>query len=215
METTLQQVQTFIRDTLSFFRSHIASLAIIVIPYALMSEVVHRLVIKSMSSANQLYAGVMTELVLYPIIHSVLILYVAAVVAGQHRSIGECYSYSVPFWPRMLLLTLLSTIAIMAGLSLFIIPGIIIMIRLALSDMYCMLEGASVSESIRKSFTASSSRTWVILVGLAILFPIVTMSSIALAQLSAGINSSLLSMPITILQALLQTLYPHLSVSSV
>ncbi|WP_281648037.1 YciC family protein [Parendozoicomonas sp. Alg238-R29] len=208
MQTTPQQVQIYLRDTLTFFRSHISTLAVIILPYALLSELVHRLVIKSLTEADQLYAGLMTELALYPIVHSVLILFIAAVIGGQQRSIGECYRYSVPFWPRMLLLTLLSTLAIMAGLSLFILPGIIVMIRLALSDMYCMLEGTSVTESIRRSFITSSSVTWVIFLGLAILFPTVTMFSIALAQFSAGMDNPAISVVVTSFQALLQTLYP-------
>ncbi|MTI12350.1 YciC family protein [Sansalvadorimonas verongulae] len=208
METTLQQVQSYLRDTFTFFRSNMASLALIVIPYALLSEVLLRLVVRSMPMGEQLYAGVITELALYPIVHSVLILYMAAVIGGQRRSVGECYTYSVSFWPRMMLLTMLSTIAIMAGLSLFVIPGLIIVVRLSLSDMYCMLERTSVTDSIRKSLLHTGSRTWVIFLGLAFLFPMVTMASLVMAQASANLNNPLISVIITMVQALLQTLYP-------
>ncbi|MCL6271570.1 hypothetical protein M3P05_16765 [Sansalvadorimonas sp. 2012CJ34-2] len=207
MLTTSQKVQGYLQDTLRFFRANIGSLALLALPYAVLSEAFQLFVLSSAKGPNLVGMSLMAELTLYPIFQSALIIFIGSAISGNIRPFGQCYSISAAYWPRMLLLTLLSTIATMGGFFLFIVPGLFIMVRLALSDMFCMVENRSVADSIRLSVAASQKVSWVIFLGLALLFPTVTIISIGLSQATASIANPVLGFMVAAVQALLNTLY--------
>ncbi len=207
MPTQFQQVQGYLRDTLIFFRSHIASLAMLALPYAILSELANYFYLSPMEDANnKVMAGMMVEMLISPIYQSAIILYIAAALGGQQRTAVACYQHSVRYWPAMLMLTLITTCAAMAGLSLFVLPGVYILVRLCLCDMFCIMEQRSVVDSLKMSFNATAPFTWIIFLGLLILFPGITTITMMLGQLSVGVNNSLATLPITLVQALLQSL---------
>ena len=207
MQTTPQQVQTYLRDTLNFFRAHLKTLAVLVLPYVVASELVNQFYVRQLDAGNRMVSGLMVEMILHPILQSVLILFLAAAIGGHQKSVKDCYQYSVQYWPRMLVLTILSTLGIMSGLSLFIVPGIYLMIRLTMADMFLVLENQNVVASLRSSFAATVPATWLIFLGLAMLFPGVTALSLGLSHISHSLGNPLTSLVISMVQAVLNTLY--------
>ncbi len=207
MQTTPQQVQGYLQDTLRFFRAHMGSLTLLALPYALASELLQMFVLSSAKGSELVAQSLLAELIIYPIFQSALIVFIGSTINGQNRSFSQCYTLSAPYWPRMLLLTLITTLGVMGGFSLFILPGLFLMVRLALSDMYCMIENRPVVESIRLSVQGSQPVSWVIFLGLAMLFPAITLASIALSQTAVSVGNPLFTFVISLMQALLNTLY--------
>lgn len=81
------------------------------------------------------------------------------------------------FW-RMFLLNILATLSVIGGLLLFIVPGIIIAMRLSLSTYYLVDQNLSVMEAYKASWHATRGhlgKLWGIIgVGLLMLLPVFT-----------------------------------------
>ncbi|CAM3567060.1 YciC family protein [Parendozoicomonas haliclonae] len=207
MQTTPALVHSYLQDTLRFFRGNLKNLALIVLPYALVSELVYRFYILGLPKEQQLFSGFMVEIILFPILQTVVVLYMAAAVSGHQRGPLQCYQHSVQFWPRMLMLSIVTTLAVMAGLSLFIVPGIYLLVRLCLSEMFCILDRQSLFEGMRSSFGATVPVTWVIFLGLVILFPGITAITLGLAQMVGATDTPLVSIAVGVVQGVLRSLY--------
>ncbi len=201
------QVRNYLSDTLTFFRSHLTSLFLIVLPYALLSELALHFYIQKQEAQQQLIAVFFVEMILFPILQTVIVLYMAAAVSGQRRSPLQCYSFSVQFWPRMLLLSVFTMVTVISGLSLFIVPGIYLLIRFSLSEMFCIIERQSLIASISSSFSATVPVTWVIVIGLGILFPAITATTLVISKMAHNIDLPLASFAATAVQGVLRSLY--------
>jgi hypothetical protein len=73
------------------------------------------------------------------------------------------------FWPMMGLL-LLSQLGIVAGLGLFVVPGLIFWVRWLLAGPILVAEGRGVFDSFGKSWAETSANAWLIFQALALVF---------------------------------------------
>ncbi len=208
MQKTLAPVAVYINDAITFFKNNIGSLALLVLPYAVLNELAMLFYIKGQNVNEQLISILLLELLLFPILRTGVILFCAARVSGHSRSVWQCYSYSVQFWPRMLLLTVFVMASTTAGLFLFFIPGIFLLIRFSLSEMFCILGNNSLLRSINLSFVATGSPWgWLILKGLLILFPIITGITLLTSNVIVALDIPLLTPMLTLLLSVLRCLY--------
>ncbi|AIJ09951.1 MULTISPECIES: YciC family protein [Edwardsiella] len=74
---------------------------------------------------------------------------------GVRLSALRAIGLSAPMLPRLLLLMLLCTLMVQLGITLFILPGIILAVGLALSPMIMTTERCGVIAAIRSSFRLS------------------------------------------------------------
>ncbi|MNE12724.1 hypothetical protein D3C80_1055390 [compost metagenome] len=63
-------------------------------------------------------------------------------------------------WPSFALMVMLSSLLIMAGAALFIIPGIWVMIHLVFAEYVLVLRGLAPIEAMRESFKLSTGNFW-------------------------------------------------------
>ncbi|ACR68865.1 UPF0259 family protein [Edwardsiella ictaluri] len=75
--------------------------------------------------------------------------------SGIRLSALRAIGLSAPMLPRLLLLMLLCTLMVQLGITLFILPGIILTVGLALSPMIMTTEHCGVIATIRSSFRLS------------------------------------------------------------
>ncbi|OUR70071.1 hypothetical protein A9Q77_07790 [Marinomonas sp. 42_23_T18] len=101
----------------------------------------------------------------YPTYQAALIFYIASTISGNTLSREECYKLSVKPWLPLMLLTVISTGAVMAGLMLFILPALFVMARLAFSEFYCVLNNKNPIASFSASWEATKEKQWVIFGG--------------------------------------------------
>ena len=84
-----------------------------------------------------------------------MLVLIAQASNGARLSALRAIGLSAPMLPRLLLLMLLCTLMVQLGITLFILPGIILAVGLALSPMIMTAEQCGVIKAIRSSFRLS------------------------------------------------------------
>ena len=74
---------------------------------------------------------------------------------GREVSLGEAFSKGTPFLPRLIVLSFVTSIMIVLGLLLFIVPGIILLRRYYLASYYLVDQNLSISEAMNRSAAES------------------------------------------------------------
>jgi hypothetical protein len=86
---------------------------------------------------------------------------------GQHPSFGGAMAIGANSWGRMWWTRFLTGLALILGLLLLVIPGIYLLVRLALVEPVVVCERVSGSSAMRRSFELTKGRFWqVFLLGL-------------------------------------------------
>lgn len=93
----------------------------------------------------------LVSLLFYPLYSAALILYLDTRSNGQMIAKRDLFARAVQLWPALALLILISSLLIMAGLALFIFPGVWIMVNLVFAEYLLVLRGLPVIESMRTS----------------------------------------------------------------
>ncbi|MGH1487039.1 MAG: YciC family protein [Cellvibrionaceae bacterium] len=131
------------------------------------------------------------NLAIYPIYQGAFILYLASALKNSYLGKNEYYNLSKKIWPTLLIVYITKSLAISLGLLLFIVPGLILAVRLSYAEIYCVLSKSNLNESINRSFKETNDHQLVILSGLLIIL-LVGMSIIFLIQglLKSGIGEN-------------------------
>src|SRR5439155_4315972 len=91
-------------------------------------------------------------------------------LSGGLPAFGSALSSGVGAWGRMWWTRFLSALALIVGLLLLVIPGIYLLVRLALVEPIVVCERVSGSTAMRRSFDLTRGRFWqVFRLGLALL----------------------------------------------
>jgi hypothetical protein len=137
-----------------FFSSHnLAAIARLTLPLLLIEAVAQAILAAQLGEdANPAY-GVLLGILFYPLYAAPLILFLHARSNGQTPGSAQLFAAGLQLWPSFALMTGLSTLAIMLGLSLFIVPGIWIMMRLAFSELILVLRQEPPLRALQASFT--------------------------------------------------------------
>jgi hypothetical protein len=114
---------------------------------ALLTQLLYRQLGEQASPAY----GMLVSLLLYPLYSAALILYLDTRTQGQDILKRNLFARALQLWPQLALLIMISTLLIMAGLALFVFPGIWIMINLVFAEYLLVLRGLPVVQSMRES----------------------------------------------------------------
>uniref|UniRef100_UPI002405AC67 YciC family protein n=1 Tax=Pseudomonas viridiflava TaxID=33069 RepID=UPI002405AC67 len=74
------------------------------------------------------------------------------------------WAMALAMWPRFALLTAVSTLLILLGLSLYFLPGLWLMVVLAFAEYLLVLRGMSALEAMKESLRLTRGHFWRILV---------------------------------------------------
>jgi hypothetical protein len=154
---------TIIQDSLYFFRRNFASILTLCLPLVILEALTKQLMGSAAgdgSASWQLLIG----LLFYPLYTGALILFLDAKTRGEEPAKRNLLAATLRMWPTFAVLTALSTLLIMAGLSLFIVPGVWVMIKLVFSEYLLVLRGLGPLEAMRESFKMSKGHVVRILV---------------------------------------------------
>lgn len=177
----------YLRQSLFFFRTHLARLAMIQLPFLLLVTLVQHQLMQgaddTAKAANSLFFSAALDLMLMPIYWGATLLYMQSVLRNRPLSVSQAISLSFGCWSRLLLTYILTALAVSTGLLMFILPGIYIGVRLAFAEFYCVMEGKGPLESIRASWNSSAEFFWPLLQGLALIFSILLLAEVMIGQL--------------------------------
>ncbi|HXR01803.1 MAG TPA: YciC family protein [Pseudomonas sp.] len=142
---------TIIQDSLYFFRRNFASILTLCLPLVILEALTKQL-LGSAASDSPASWQLLIGLLFYPLYTGALILFMDAKSRNEVPATRNLLAAALRMWPTFAVLTALSTLLIMAGLSLFIIPGVWVMIKLVFSEYLLVLRGLGPLDAMRESF---------------------------------------------------------------
>lgn len=140
-----------LRDSLYFFRRHLASILQLCLPLVVLEALCSQLLYRELGEQASPAYGMLVSLLFYPLYSAALILYLDTRSNGDAIAKRNLFARAVQLWPALALLILISSLLIMAGLMLFIFPGVWIMVNLVFAEYLLVLRGLPVVESMRTS----------------------------------------------------------------
>lgn len=163
---------TILRDTWYFFSRHLGTLLPLCLPWIVLESLTQQQL--SLAAQSQQFApwGMAAGLVFYPIYTASLLLYLIDFGEERRRSVGELWRAALRLWPAFALLSALSSLLIVIGFSLMILPGIYVMIKLAFAEVLLVKRGLRPLDAMRESFRLTGGHFFLLLTTvLAILAP--------------------------------------------
>lgn len=140
-----------LRDSLYFFRRHLVSILQLCLPLVVLEVLCTQLLYNQLGDKASPAYGMLVSLLFYPLYSAALILYLDTRSNGNAIAKRNLFARAVQLWPALALLILISSLLIMAGLMLFIFPGVWIMVNLVFAEYLLVLRGLPVVESMRTS----------------------------------------------------------------
>lgn len=152
-----------LRDAWFFFSHNLPTIVRLCLPLVVLEALVQQLVIARVGVESAAVYGILVGLLFYPLYTGALILFLDARSNGETPTVRNLLAASLSLWPRFALLAGISTLAIMLGASLFVLPGLWIMIKLAFAEYLLVLRGLSPLKALHESFELTSGYFWQIL----------------------------------------------------
>ena len=164
---------TVIRDSLYFFQRNLSQIVMLCLPLVILEAVLQHIVDNAVGPDPSPGYGLIVGLLLYPVYTAALILFLDARSRGESPRNRDLLATALNLWPRFALLSAISTLLIVLGLSMFFIPGIFLTVVLAFSEYRLVLRGDAPLAAMKSSFTLSRGHFWRIFVCiLAVLGPL-------------------------------------------
>lgn len=152
-----------LRDAWFFFSHNLAAIARLCLPLVVLEALVQQVVSARVGVEAAAAYGILVGLLFYPLYTGALILFLDARSRGEAPANRDLLAASLRLWPGFALLAGLSTLAIMLGASLFVLPGLWLMIKLAFAEYLLVLRGLSPIKALHESFELTSGYFWQIL----------------------------------------------------
>lgn len=160
---------TVLRDAWFFFRHNLNDLLILCMPWQLLDICGRYLLQQNLPTEQDQVYELLLFLIFYPMYSALLILFVQARQQGKEPSKAALLASCLSLWPRFLLLAGISTLIILFGLSLFILPGLWLMVRLLFAECLLVLHGLTPLQALHESWRLSRGHSWTLLACVAML----------------------------------------------
>ncbi|PTC38616.1 hypothetical protein CLJ1_0894 [Pseudomonas paraeruginosa] len=162
-----------LRDAWFFFTRHLTTLVPLCLPWIFLESLVQQQIDEAVGPQQMGAWSLVAGLLFYPLYTAALILFMDARGRDERPRIGQLWSAALRLWPGFALLAALTSLLIVLGLSLLILPGIFVMVKLAFAEFCLVLRGRSPLQALRESFEFTRGRFFVILAcSLVILLPV-------------------------------------------
>ncbi|HEK1689702.1 TPA: hypothetical protein SMR48_000912 [Pseudomonas putida] len=162
-----------LRDSLYFFRRHLANIIPLCLPLVVLEALVTQLLYQQLGDQASPAYSMLVSLLFYPLYSAALILYLDTRSNGQDIPKRNLFARAMQLWPQLALLIMISSLLIMAGLALLVFPGVWIMINLVFAEYLLVLRGLPVVQSMRESARMTTGHFMrIMLCVLAVLAPI-------------------------------------------
>lgn len=142
---------TVIQDSLYFFRSHLGSILVLCLPLVVLEALAKQAMSHAMASDASPAYELVVSLFFYPLYTGALILFLDARSRGEEPQTRDLLAMAVRMWPTFAVLSGMSTLLILFGLSLFAIPGIWVMVKLAFAEYLLVLRKLTPFMAMRES----------------------------------------------------------------
>lgn len=165
--------------------------AAIIVPWTVLEYLATR---EAASQVVPAAIGIVDVFVITPLVAGVLAKTVADVYLGQRPAVGTTYAYVAGKLLTLIGITILTALAVIGGMILLIIPGIIFATRFFGGTVVAVVEGEGTTDSMRRSWRLVKGRTGKVLLTLFVagLLAVVVTIVIVLPFAAAGSNAVVL-----------------------
>lgn len=154
-----------LRDSWYFFSRHLGAIALLCLPLLVLESLGRQWLVTSFGNQAPAASELILGLLFYPLYTGALILYLDSRTRSIPLPLRDLLGMALQLWPRFALLTALSSLLIMIGLSLFLLPGLWVMIKVAYAEYLLVLERQPPLNALRESFRLTAGpQFWLILV---------------------------------------------------
>jgi hypothetical protein len=204
-------LQGLLADSLRFFRNHLFFILAIVVPVVFPIELFRAGLAGPLAGAEESilsqWLPLLIGLLAYPIYAAGVIFFIASVISGKRLTVGSSWFLGLRFWSPFLVLSLLLGIATGLGLLLFLVPGVIVLVRFSFAEFDLLLKGRSPPDALRRSWDETRPYFWLILGGYLVIFAAFYVPYFGLVYILDDLNVEL-----GIFEVVLDTLYAVLNV---
>lgn len=152
-----------LRDSFYFFRINLWAIMRLCLPLVVVEALARELVARVSGPDATVMYDVAVGLLFYPLYTAALILFLDARTDGYEPQGRHLLGKALHLWPRFALMAATSTLLIMFGMWLFVLPGLYLMIKLSFSEYLLVLRNISPLQAMRESFDMTKGKFWPIL----------------------------------------------------
>jgi hypothetical protein len=149
-----------LRDSWYFFSHNLVAIARLCLPLIVLEGLLLQQVTSLVDAESATLWRLLAGLLFYPLYSAALILFLDARSQGQRPRALDLLAASLRLWPSFALLAGLNSLAILLGASLFVLPGVWLMVKLAFAEYLLVLRGLSPMKALHESFQMSSGYFW-------------------------------------------------------
>ena len=180
---------TVLRDALYFTQRNLGQIVMLCLPLIVLETIITQMVSSASGPDASPGYDLLVGLLVYPLYTGALILFLDARSRGESPRNRELLALALTLWPRFALLSAISTLAIVLGLSLFFVPGIFLTVMLAFSEYRLVLRGEAPLAAMKSSFSMSKGHFLRIFICLlAVLGPLMILKELSLSLLNKDEN---------------------------
>jgi hypothetical protein len=152
-----------LRDAWYFFSRNLSTIALLCLPWVLLENLLAQFIDLWTGESSNVPYSLLAGLLFYPLYSAALILLVDARSRGLQPRMADLLA----------LLTALTSLLILLGISLLVLPGLWVMVKLAFAEYLLVLRGYTPLAALRGSMNLSTGHFWPLLACLlAVLAPL-------------------------------------------
>ena len=155
---------TVIRDSLYFAQRNLGQIVALCLPLVILEAIIQQLVENAAGPDASPGYGLIVGLLVYPLYTGALILFLDARSRGESPGNRELLTRALSLWPKFALLSAVSTLLIVLGLSMFFVPGIYLTVVLAFAEYQLVLRGEPPLAAMKSSLLLTRGHFWRIFV---------------------------------------------------
>lgn len=176
-----------LRDSWYFFSHNLLAITRLCLPLIVLEGLLLQQVSSQVAGDSAGLWRILAGLLFYPLYTGALILFIESRSQGQTPRSRDLLAISLRLWPGFAVLAGLSILAIMLGASLFILPGLWLMVKLAFAEYLLVLRGLGPLRALHESFELTSGYFWpILLCVLAVMLPLWLLDAWTQAAREAG-----------------------------
>ncbi|MCY1208877.1 hypothetical protein D9M68_167290 [compost metagenome] len=152
-----------LRASWYFFSRNAGEIALLCLPAILIEAIAQQGLIAWLGADKSQGASIVVSMLFYPLYVGALIIFVDSRSHRIRLKPRQVLEMALFRWPSFAVLAAISTLLIMVGVWMLVIPGVYVMIKLAFAEYLLVLEGKSPLDAIKESFALTQGHFWTIL----------------------------------------------------
>lgn len=157
-----------LHDTIRFFNRYIFSLALLTLPLSIPTNLlIAWLTPADLTSLqlNDILLPALLSIATGAVSSAAVIYFIAGRIYQQPISLTRAYQAALAIYGSFFLLSLFESLAVWLGLSLLILPGLVLLTRFSYTGFELALRRQSVADAIKRSWQLTGSQQWLLFCG--------------------------------------------------